>query len=128
MSFRWLIAINFHLLLFIFMSVNWSTMNFVFFKTRNCQISYISELNEFFKAIKTIFLERKINFITWFHHITTIHLEDKYQQIRSMKSVNFFYACSYCIKFHYILDATVNYIWYYINFHGTGTKNPTIRF
>lgn len=110
---------QFSSVLLIFMSVNWSTMNFVFFKTHNCQISYISE---FFNAIKTKFLERKIDFITWFHHITTIQLEDKYQQIRSMKSVNFFYACSYCIKFHYILDTTVNYIWYYINFHGTGTK------
>lgn len=81
------------------MSVNWSTMNFVFFKTHNCHISYISEC---FNAFKTKFLERKINFITLFHHITTIHLEDKCQQIRSMKSVNFFYAYSYCIKFHYI--------------------------
>lgn len=41
--------------------------------------------------------------------LTIIHLVHKYWQTRSMKSVNFFYNFSYRIKFHYILDTTINY-------------------
>lgn len=45
-----------------------------------------------------------------------------------MKSVNFFYNFSYRIKFHYILDTTINYDQILYQFSWYRYKNQTIKF